>query len=183
MTVIEVEHLHKRYGERVAVDDVSLQVLEGEIFGIVGPNGAGKTTTVESILGLRERDGGSVRVLGRDPVSDRSLRELVGAQLQEAQLPDRLEVGEALDLFASFYRRPAPPDSAANRWRSSDTWAVVEGVRRRGVTVVAWAIAFIVLDAVIAGGSVSVSSGAYTTKRGTTTCDAPVTFRRAVVIP
>ena len=107
MTVIEVEHLHKRYGERVAVDDVSLQVLEGEIFGIVGPNGAGKTTTVESILGLRERDGGSVRVLGRDPATDRSLRELVGAQLQEAQLPDRLEVGEALELFASFYRRPA----------------------------------------------------------------------------
>ena len=107
MTVIEVQNLHKRYEERVAVRDVSFAVEEGEIFGILGPNGAGKTTTVEMIEGLRDRDGGSISVLGRDPANDPTLREQVGAQLQEAQLPDRIEVGEALELFRSFYRRPA----------------------------------------------------------------------------
>ena len=59
MNVIEVTDLRKRYGDRVAVDGVSLSVEEGEIFGILGPNGAGKTTTVESIAGLRAPDRGS----------------------------------------------------------------------------------------------------------------------------
>ena len=69
MPVIEVEHLHKRYGDQVAVDDVSFTVERGEIFGILGPNGAGKTTTVEFIEGLRTPDGGTVRVLGLDPAA------------------------------------------------------------------------------------------------------------------
>ena len=71
MPVIEVERLHKRYGEVTAVDEVSFAVQEGEIFGILGPNGAGKTTTVECISGLRSPDGGRVRVLGLDPIGDR----------------------------------------------------------------------------------------------------------------
>ena len=62
MTVIDVEHLHKQYGEKIAVDDVSLTVDEGEIFGILGRNGAGKTTTVECIMGLRRPDRGRIRV-------------------------------------------------------------------------------------------------------------------------
>src|SRR5215470_16211652 len=106
--VIEVQHLHKNYGETVAVEDVSFAVQEGEIFGVLGPNGAGKTTTVETIAGLRTPDGGRVRVLGRDP-ADPELRELVGVQLQDSALPDRLRVGEALDLYAAFYREPADP--------------------------------------------------------------------------
>ncbi|HSK24518.1 MAG TPA: ABC transporter ATP-binding protein [Egicoccus sp.] len=111
MPVIEVAGLRKRYGDTVAVDDVSLTVDEGEIFGILGPNGAGKTTTVECIIGLRRPDAGSVRVLGLDPQHDRSrLREQVGVQLQESRLPDALRVGEALELYASFYREPADPD-------------------------------------------------------------------------
>lgn len=104
MAVIEVEHLYKRYGSTVAVDDVSFEVREGEIFGMVGPNGAGKTTTIECIEGLRRPDGGRVRVLGLDPQTDgRILRERIGVQLQESNLPARLKVWEALDLFASFY--------------------------------------------------------------------------------
>jgi ABC-2 type transport system ATP-binding protein len=110
MNVIEVSNLTKRYGDRAAVDDVSFSVEEGEIFGILGPNGAGKTTTVESIAGLRTPDGGTITVLGLDPRRDRQrLRSLVGVQLQESELPDRLTVGEALDLYASFYERPADP--------------------------------------------------------------------------
>ena len=111
MPVIEVEHLRKRYGETLAVDDVSLSVEDGEIFGILGPNGAGKTTTVESITGLRERDHGTISVLGLDPRRDRdALQRVVGVQLQDSGLPERLRVGEALDLYASFYSAPADPN-------------------------------------------------------------------------
>ncbi|MEV6691818.1 ABC transporter ATP-binding protein [Micromonospora sp. NPDC051196] len=110
MPVIEVSHLHKRYGETVAVHDVSFDVATGEIFGVLGPNGAGKTTTVECVAGLRVPDGGEVSVLGLDPRRDATrLRQLVGVQLQESRLPDRLRVAEALDLYASFYRDPADP--------------------------------------------------------------------------
>jgi ABC-2 type transport system ATP-binding protein len=101
--------LRKVYGTTVAVDDLSLEVKEGEIFGMVGPNGAGKTTTIECLEGLRRPDRGEMRVLELDPVrQERSLRLAIGTQLQQAQLPDRLKVGEALDLFASFYPNPAP---------------------------------------------------------------------------
>ncbi|PZG23953.1 multidrug ABC transporter ATP-binding protein [Micromonospora craterilacus] len=110
MPVIEVTNLHKRYGETVAVDDVSFTVEAGEIFGVLGQNGAGKTTTVECVAGLRVPDGGGVSVLGLDPRRDANrLRQLVGVQLQESQLPDRLRVAEALELYASFYRDPADP--------------------------------------------------------------------------
>ncbi|HYF65260.1 MAG TPA: ABC transporter ATP-binding protein, partial [Herpetosiphonaceae bacterium] len=106
--VIEVSNLSQRYGERVAVRDVSFSVRRGEIFGIVGPNGAGKTTTVECIEGLRPGYGGSIRVLGLDPRRDRAaLRQRVGVQLQASELPGRIKVWEALELYGSFYRRPA----------------------------------------------------------------------------
>jgi ABC-2 type transport system ATP-binding protein len=106
--VIECEHLRKRYRSTVAVDDVSFTVQRGEIFGILGPNGAGKTTTVESLSGLRTPDSGRVRVLGLDPRRERrAVRLRVGVQLQESQLQDKLRLGEALELFSSFYPRPA----------------------------------------------------------------------------
>jgi len=108
MNVIEVVNLRKRYGDQLAVADVSFRVREGEIFGIAGPNGAGKTTTVECLEGLRKPDAGFVQVLGLDPQRDGArLRRLVGIQLQQSQLPDRLRVGEALKLYSSFYPRPA----------------------------------------------------------------------------
>jgi ABC-2 type transport system ATP-binding protein len=106
--IIEVESLHKRYGDTVAVDDVSFNIEDGEIFGIIGPNGAGKTTTVECIAGLREPDRGSITVAGLNPRRDRDqLRQILGMQLQESELAEKLKVGEALDLYASFYERPA----------------------------------------------------------------------------
>jgi len=106
MPVIQVEHLRKIYGDVVAVDDVSFQVNEGEIFGMVGPNGAGKTTTIECIEGLRRPDGGNVDTLGLNPQTDGyELRERIGVQPQESALSDRIRVWEALDLYASFYRR------------------------------------------------------------------------------
>ncbi|MEU8010516.1 ABC transporter ATP-binding protein [Micromonospora parva] len=116
MPVIEVTKLHKRYGDLVAVDEVSFAVEAGEIFGVLGPNGAGKTTTVECVSGLRVPDGGGVSVLGLDPRRDAAqLRQRVGVQLQESQLPDQLRVAEALELYASFYRDPADPAELIER--------------------------------------------------------------------
>jgi ABC-2 type transport system ATP-binding protein len=106
--MIEVQNLHKTYGDTVAVDDVSFTVQEGEIFGILGPNGAGKTTTVECIEGLRAPDTGRISVLGLDPRRDRAeLTQRLGVQLQDSQLPDQLRVAEALRLNSAFYRNPA----------------------------------------------------------------------------
>ena len=109
--VIEVAHLRKRYGDLVAVEDVSFSVAQGEIFGILGPNGAGKTTTVECITGLRCPDAGRLRVLGLNPLTDHAeLHETVGVQLQDSQLPGLLRVREILRLYRSFYRDPADVD-------------------------------------------------------------------------
>ncbi len=106
---IEVEHLHKRYGEVVAVEDVSLQVAAGETLGLVGVNGAGKTTTVEMIAGLRTPDRGRVRVLGLDPRRDRAaLRQVLGVQLQQAYLHHALTVAELVGLYRTFYPDPRP---------------------------------------------------------------------------
>jgi len=103
---IEVSDLRKFYGSVRAVDGITFEVQEGEIFGMVGPNGAGKTTAIECIEGLRRPDGGGATVLGMDPQRDGyELRERIGVQLQEASLPNRIKVWEALDLFAAFYRR------------------------------------------------------------------------------
>jgi ABC-2 type transport system ATP-binding protein len=108
LPAVEITHLRKTYGTLVAVDDVSLSVAEGEIFGILGPNGAGKTTAVECAIGLRNADSGTVRLLGLDPRTDRDeIREIVGVQLQTGALPGKLRVGEILEEYQSFYREPA----------------------------------------------------------------------------
>ncbi len=105
---VEVTDLRKSYGPVRAVDGISFTVAEGEIFGMVGPNGAGKTTTIECVEGMRRPDGGTIRVLGLDPLRDGyALRQRIGVQLQEAALPPRLKVWEAMDLFGSFYPRRA----------------------------------------------------------------------------
>jgi ABC-2 type transport system ATP-binding protein len=97
--------VRKRYGDVVAVDDLSLAVHRGECFGLLGPNGAGKTTTIEILEGLLTPDGGDVEVLGlRWASHERELRQRLGIQLQETQLADKLTVEETLRLFRSFYR-------------------------------------------------------------------------------
>jgi ABC-2 type transport system ATP-binding protein len=104
--VIRVSGCRKTYGSTVAVDDVSFEVLDGEIFGLIGPNGAGKTTTMECVEGLRRPDRGSITVLGLDPFRDvYQLQERIGVQLQQAQLQKRMKVWEAVHLWASLYRK------------------------------------------------------------------------------
>jgi ABC-2 type transport system ATP-binding protein len=183
LPAVQISHLRKTYGPLVAVDDVSLSVDEGEIFGILGPNGAGKTTTVECAIGLRNADSGTVRLLGLDPRTERDeIREIVGVQLQTGAQPGKLRVGEILEEYQSFYREPADVGelmdvlgltakrgdyyktlSGGQRQRLSvalaligrpkiavldemttgldpqarrDTWELIEGIRRRGVTIV-----------------------------------------------
>jgi ABC-2 type transport system ATP-binding protein len=117
MAAIEVKDLRKKYGGTHAVDGVTFTVQAGETFGIVGHNGAGKTTTVECLIGLKQPDGGTVRLLGEDPVRGRrALAQRIGAQLQESSLPDRIKVAEALHMFGSFYREAADWRQVMERW-------------------------------------------------------------------
>jgi ABC-2 type transport system ATP-binding protein len=106
--VIQVSGIRKTYGSTVAVEEASFEVNEGEIFGLIGPNGAGKTTTMECIEGLRKPDRGTIAVLGLDPFRQvYKLQERIGVQLQQAQLQKRIKVWEAVDLWASLYRKKA----------------------------------------------------------------------------
>lgn len=117
MNVIEVQNLRKEYGSTIAVDNISFNVQQGEIFTIVGPNGAGKSTTVESIMGLRRPDKGSIRVLGLDPQKqEHELRQRIGIQLQQAALPERLKVWEALNLYSAFYNKTVSWEKLLGDW-------------------------------------------------------------------
>ncbi len=120
MSMITVDNLRKYYGDPSAgsgrgvkaVDGISFEVQQGEIFGFLGPNGAGKTTTIEIIEGYKTPDSGSVTTLGLDPRKDGyDLKERIGIMLQETVLYPDLRVGEILRLFASYYRRPTDPDA------------------------------------------------------------------------
>ena len=120
-TVISANQLQKRYGDHVAVHDISFTVQKGEIFGILGPNGAGKTTTVEMVMGLRKPDRGTVEVLGMNPQQQSAtLRQQIGIQLQQAALPDNIKVWEALSLFASFYNKTVSWEKLIEQWGLSD---------------------------------------------------------------
>jgi ABC-2 type transport system ATP-binding protein len=103
---ISVQALRKSYGPVEAVRGLDFEIQSGEVFGLLGPNGAGKTTTVEILEGLRPRSGGEVSVLGFDPEKQkRQLKDRIGVCLQATNLPDKIRVHEALDVFSSFYTR------------------------------------------------------------------------------
>jgi ABC-2 type transport system ATP-binding protein len=111
MAAIDVEELTVRYGDRTAVERISFFAHEGEILGLLGPNGAGKTTTVETLEGYRRPDEGTVRVLGRDPSSERdALAPLVGVMLQGGGIYPQMGPARSLRLFASYYDDPRDPD-------------------------------------------------------------------------
>jgi ABC-2 type transport system ATP-binding protein len=106
-SVIQASGLTKRYGTTTALSNVSVEVRDGEIFGLIGPNGAGKTTAMECIEGLRVPDAGRISVLGLDPIRDvAALQRRIGVQLQEAQLQKRIKVREALALWSAVYQTP-----------------------------------------------------------------------------
>jgi ABC-2 type transport system ATP-binding protein len=106
-TAVAVSDLRKSYGDVEAVRGISFEIASGEIFGLLGPNGAGKTTTVEILEGYRERDAGSITVLGADPArAGDSWREQIGVVLQSSAMYQTLSVAESLALFAGYFERP-----------------------------------------------------------------------------
>jgi ABC-2 type transport system ATP-binding protein len=103
---IEVQDLHKSYGDVEAVRGVSLEVGRGEVFCLLGPNGAGKTSIVEILEGYRTRTSGEARVLGIDPATDsRRLRERVGIVLQQCGVQRDLTVYELVEMYGRYYVR------------------------------------------------------------------------------
>jgi ABC-2 type transport system ATP-binding protein len=101
---IAVTDLRKQYGATKAVDGISFDVREGEVFGMLGPNGAGKSTTIEMIEGLRKPDGGTVTVLGlSQPRDAQAIKDHIGVQLQTTGLYPQLTVTEVLNLFRTFF--------------------------------------------------------------------------------
>ena len=139
-TVIKVEDLHKNYGSLRAVDGVSFEVAQGEIFCLLGPNGAGKTTIVECLEGLRRFDGGSISVLGFDPLKQSvQLRKRIGCQLQQSALPDRIRVWEALKLFSSILNAGKDGHVLLKEWgledKANSTFATLSGGQRQRLLV------------------------------------------------
>jgi ABC-2 type transport system ATP-binding protein len=107
---ITVSDLRKSYGQVEALRGVSFEIAEGEVFGLLGPNGAGKTTTVEVLEGYRQRDGGSVSVLGADPQqAGGDWRQRIGIVLQSSAMYPNLTVDEHVRVFAGYYSRPRDP--------------------------------------------------------------------------
>ncbi|MHA6797137.1 ABC transporter ATP-binding protein [Pseudonocardia bannensis] len=114
---IEVRDLHVHYGDFEAVRGIDLEVRRGEIFALLGTNGAGKTTTLEVLEGFGQRSGGSVRVLGLDPATQRgALRERMGVQLQEGGFVDELTVAETLRLWQRMVDRTDRPERLLERF-------------------------------------------------------------------
>ena len=110
--IILVRDLRKRYGELVAVDGVSFEVAEGEVFGILGPNGAGKTTTLEMIEGMRPIDEGTAHIDGIDVAREpREVKRRIGIQLQASAFFDELTLKELINLFGRLYGRSVEPMS------------------------------------------------------------------------
>ncbi|WP_106193002.1 ABC transporter ATP-binding protein [Umezawaea tangerina] len=104
--VIQVEGLRCSYGDFEAVRGVDFEVARGELFGLLGTNGAGKTTTMEAVEGLRATTGGTIRVLGADPLADRrAIRPKVGIMLQDSGFPGDLTVGEMVAFWRSTSSR------------------------------------------------------------------------------
>ncbi len=121
---IYVRDLRKSYAAFEAVKGIDFEVRPGEVFGLLGPNGAGKTTTVEILEGLRPRSGGEVKVLDFDPERQKqALKQRIGVCLQATNLPDKITVREALQLFAAFYDRTVNADVLIKRlqlWDKKD---------------------------------------------------------------
>lgn len=115
-TVIDLDKVRKQYGTNVAVNDITMKVGKGEIFGIVGPNGAGKTTLIEIIEGLRYADSGTATILGKDIRKHaEEIKHRIGVLLQSTSIPGKAKVKEILSLYASFYNRTSTKTDVTRR--------------------------------------------------------------------
>ncbi len=103
-TVVKIDNLVKRYGDLLALDHFSLDIREGEIFGLLGPNGSGKTTTINCLLSLLSFDKGTVEIFGKEmtPVSY-DIKKEIGIIMQNVAVFDELTVYENIDYFCGLY--------------------------------------------------------------------------------
>ncbi|HQJ89793.1 MAG TPA: ABC transporter ATP-binding protein, partial [Paludibacteraceae bacterium] len=109
--VLRTDNLVKKYGERTVANHVSINVKQGEIVGLLGPNGAGKTTTIEILEGLRERDGGEVKVLGLDPWKNGyEVHKKIGVIPQEFNFFEKTSPREAILYYADLFNTKVDPD-------------------------------------------------------------------------
>jgi ABC-2 type transport system ATP-binding protein len=103
-TALTIENLTKKYEDKIALDNLSLQIQKGELFGLLGPNGAGKTTTINIICGLVKPSSGSASICGYDAQKDSvKVRELIGVCIQETAVYPYLTGAENLELFANLH--------------------------------------------------------------------------------
>ncbi|UJP10531.1 ABC transporter ATP-binding protein [Microbacterium sp. KUDC0406] len=135
MTLASFDHVTRRFGDLVAVDDVTLDIPEGQILGLLGPNGAGKSTLLSLLQGLRRPTSGTVRLLGGDP-RDPSSRIRLGSTPQETALPETLRVGEVLDFVGSHFPERVDAGELAEQFGFADllrrqTGGLSGGQRRR----------------------------------------------------
>ena len=108
-SLVNVTNLNKTFGDLVAVDNISFEILEGETLGLLGPNGAGKTTTIQMLLGLITPDNGAVNILGKDFSKNRVVcLKRMNFSSAYIDLPRRLTVWENLDIFAKLYEVEKP---------------------------------------------------------------------------
>ena len=113
-TIISCKNLTRRFGDKIAVNDLSLEVRSGEVFGFLGHNGAGKTTTVRLLNGVLESHGGNIRVLDLDPITDGpALRARTGVLTESASLDNRLTARDNLYIYADLF--DVPREKVASR--------------------------------------------------------------------
>ena len=117
---ITVNNLTKKFGSKVAVNDLSFSVQKGEVFGLLGANGAGKSTSIECILGIQKVDNGEIKLLGMDPVKDRKkIFQQVGVQFQ-TNYQEKITVKESCETFASLYNDPADWEKLLEKFGLAD---------------------------------------------------------------
>jgi ABC-type multidrug transport system, ATPase component len=104
-----VKKLLKKYGEYIAVNEISFEIKKGQVFSLLGPNGAGKTTTVEILEGLRKRDGGEVSVLGLDPENSKEIYKKIGILPQDFTFVNNSTPKEAIEFYCKLFNRKLNP--------------------------------------------------------------------------
>jgi len=145
IAALRVERLSKRYGNLLAVDDVTLTVEAGDFFGFLGPNGAGKTTTINAIVGLAQITSGTIEIFGHDTVRDwRAARSLVGLAPQEYNFDRYLSIRDILIYQAGYYGlRPRDVSARADELlelfgltsKARDTYLKLSGGMKRRLSL------------------------------------------------
>ena len=134
-TLAHFDHVTRRFGDVLAVDDVSLDIESGTILGLLGPNGAGKTTLITLLEGLRQPSSGTVELFGGSPRDYRN-RQGLGSTPQETALPATLRVGEVIDFVGRHFEKPLPVGAVAEEFGLTEllkrqTGALSGGQKRR----------------------------------------------------